>query len=79
VALFFKKINATAVFIAGIVAQITVLVVHLLKTYEVIELGYLMYNFIGCAMVILVGLIIQGFSNQRKGIMVPKNELPDSE
>lgn len=69
VALFFKKINATAAFIAGIVAQITVLVVHLLKTYEVIELGYLMYNFIGCAMVILVALFIQSLMNAK-----PKTE-----
>lgn len=66
-ALFFKKIGGTAAFIAGIVAQITVLVVHFLKTYEIIELGYLMYNFIGCAMVILVALIIQ-----RRGEVDPK-------
>ncbi|MFK7785307.1 MAG: sodium:solute symporter [Crocinitomicaceae bacterium] len=58
-ALFFKKTNATAALVGGLVAQITVLGVHLLKTYEFIELSYLMYNFIGCAMVILVGLLVQ--------------------
>ena len=58
-ALFFKKTHATAALIGGLVAQITVLSVHLLKTYEIIDIGYLMYNFIGCAVVILVGLIVQ--------------------
>lgn len=58
-ALFFKRVHGTAAFIAGIVAQITVLVIHLLKTYEVIDVGYLMYNFIGCVMVILVGIAVQ--------------------
>jgi Na+/proline symporter len=58
-ALFFKKTHATAALIGGLVAQITVLAVHLLKTYEIIDIGYLMYNFIGCAVVILVGVIVQ--------------------
>jgi Na+/proline symporter len=64
-ALFFKRVHGTAAFIAGIVAQITVLVVHLLKTYEVIDVGYLMYNFIGCMMVILVGIVVQGFYKEK--------------
>lgn len=58
-ALFFKTTKGTAALIGGIVGQITVLLVHLLKTYEVIELSYLMYNFIGCAVVILVGVTTQ--------------------
>lgn len=58
-ALFFKKTSATAALIGGLIAQITVLVVHFLKTYEFIDLSYLMYNFIGCAVVILVGVLVQ--------------------
>lgn len=58
-ALFFKSVGGTAALIGGIVGQLTVLTVHLLKTFEVIELSYLMYNFIGCAAVILVGLFFQ--------------------
>lgn len=65
-ALFFKSIKGTAALIGGFVAQITVLIVHLLKTYEVIELSYLMYNFIGCAVVILVGVVIQKILNSRQ-------------
>ncbi len=66
-ALFFKRVHGTAAFIAGIVAQITVLVIHLLKTYEVIDVGYLMYNFIGCVMVILVGIAVQITYTQGRG------------
>lgn len=58
-ALFFKSVKARAALIGGVVAQIVVLGVHFLKTYEIIELSYLMYNFIGCAVVILVGLIVE--------------------
>ena len=66
-ALFFKKTHATAALVGGLVAQITVLTVHLLKTYEIIDIGYLMYNFIGCAMVILVGVIVQKTIGNNKG------------
>ncbi len=68
-ALFFKSVKANAALIGGLVAQITVLTVHFLKTYEVIELSYLMYNFIGCAVVILVGLLVQ--------MAMPKDNLPN--
>lgn len=64
-ALFFKYTKGTAALIGGIVAQIIVLLVHLLKSYEVIELSYLMYNFIGCAAVIIVGLVTQRLINSR--------------
>ncbi|NVK66928.1 MAG: sodium:solute symporter [Flavobacteriales bacterium] len=68
-ALFFKSVKANAALIGGLVAQITVLTVHFLKTYEIIELSYLMYNFIGCAVVILVGLLVQ--------MAMPKDNLPN--
>ncbi len=64
-ALFFKSVKGTAALIGGIVAQIIVLLVHLLKTYEVIELSYLMYNFIGCAVIILVGIFTQRLLTSR--------------
>lgn len=65
-ALFFKSVKGTAALIGGLVAQITVLVVHLLKVYEKIDLSYLMYNFIGCAVVILIGVLTQRLLNMRK-------------
>ncbi|MDB0037732.1 sodium:solute symporter [bacterium] len=64
-ALFFKSIKGTAALIGGIVGQITVLIVHLLVSYEVIELSYLMYNFIGCGVVILIGVATQRLLNDK--------------
>lgn len=57
-AFFFKKIGAKAALIAGIIAQLVVLLVHLLNTYEIIEVSYLMYNVIGSLTVIFIALII---------------------
>jgi len=68
-ALFFKSVGGRAALIGGIIGQLTVLTVHLLKTYEVIELSYLMYNFIGCAAVILIGVIVQKFAGPGKRII----------
>ncbi|MCO4813517.1 MAG: sodium:solute symporter [Flavobacteriales bacterium] len=65
-ALFFKSTKGTAALIGGFVAQATVLIVHLLKTYDVIELSYLMYNFIGCAVVVIVGVTVQKILNSSK-------------
>ena len=67
-ALFFKSVGGRAALIGGIIGQLTVLTVHLLKTYEVIELSYLMYNFIGCAAVILIGVIVQKLAGPEKRI-----------
>ena len=68
-ALFFKSVGGRAALIGGIIGQLTVLTVHLLKTYEVIELSYLMYNFIGCAAVILIGVIVQKLAGPEKRII----------
>nr|AOE13832.1 sodium:solute symporter [uncultured bacterium] len=65
-ALFFKSTKGTAALIGGVAGQITVLIVHLLVSYEVIELSYLMYNFIGCGVVILIGVISQELLNSNE-------------
>lgn len=64
-AFFFERIGGTAAFIGGIFGQIVVLSCHFLTVYEVIELGYLLYNVIGSLTVITVGIIIQLFINQK--------------
>ncbi|XOV68145.1 MAG: sodium:solute symporter [Fluviicola sp.] len=60
VAFFFKWVRSTAAFIAGIIAQLVVFGIHLCVVYEVFKLGYLMYNIIGSAVVILVAILLQG-------------------
>ena len=54
VAFFFKKIGGTAVFWAGIVAQITVILL-----FTTTSIGYLWYNIIGCTLTIALSLILQ--------------------
>lgn len=60
-ALFFKFVGGKAALIGGIIGQLIVLLVHFLQTFNIIELSYLMYNFIGCATVILIGALFQKF------------------
>ena len=63
VAFYFKKIKGNAVFIAAILAEISVIAIDLLNRYELapewLQLGYLWYNVIGCGLVILFGWLIQ--------------------
>lgn len=59
VAFFLKRVKSKAVLIGAFAAQSVVFILHFLTVYEVIELGYLMYNVIGSAVVILVGLVLQ--------------------
>lgn len=58
-AFFFKKVGAHATFFAAIVAQIMVLFIHFAKVYGLFDLSYLMYNIIGSAIVIVLGLLFQ--------------------
>lgn len=59
VAFFFKHIKGRAVFFAGLAAQVLVLALHILTLNEVIELGYLWYNLIGCLAVVVFSMILQ--------------------
>ena len=61
-AFFFKKVDSRAALLAGITGQITVLIIHFMKVFGLIELSYLMYNLIGCSIVVLFGLFITGKS-----------------
>jgi Na+/proline symporter len=55
VAFYIKKIGGHAVFIAAITAEIVVLAL-----FQFTEIPYLWFNFIGCVMVVILGIIIQG-------------------
>ncbi|PHR87161.1 MAG: sodium:solute symporter [Leeuwenhoekiella sp.] len=58
-AFFIKKIKANAVFISALITQGVVILLFSLDYYEVIRLPYLWLNFVGCSLVILLGLILQ--------------------
>jgi uncharacterized membrane protein len=57
VAFFLKKITQKPLLIGAICGQSTVLVLHVLNTFEIIDIGYLWYNVIGSAIVVVVSLI----------------------
>jgi uncharacterized sodium:solute symporter family permease YidK len=56
VAFFLRKIGGTAVFWAAVVAQALVFIL-----YFSLSISYLWYNFIGCALCMMLSLIIQSF------------------
>ena len=68
VAFFLKSVRAQAVFIAGLVAEATVLTFHLLNVYDVISIGYLWYNLIGCAMVFFLAMFFEILSRNPKSV-----------
>lgn len=63
-AFFFKHVNATAALLGGLIGQITVLVLHFLTVYELIELSFLFYNVIASVVVIISALIIQSLTKK---------------
>lgn len=58
VAFFIKRVGGTAVFWGAVLGECIVLTLHFLTVFEVIELGYLWYNLIGCGAVILFSILI---------------------
>lgn len=59
VGFFLKQVGARSVLIATLIAQSTVLVLHVLTLYGKIELAYLWYNLIGCVLVITISALLQ--------------------
>lgn len=62
VAFFFKRIGSNAVFIAALVSQITIFIIHYLNTIGeagIFTMGFLWYNAFGCILVVVFGWILQ--------------------
>ena len=55
VAFFLKRVHGTAVFVAALVAQATILFIH----FSSIELAFLWYNLVAPAIVVVLALLIQ--------------------
>lgn len=62
VAFFLKKVKAKAIFPAALIAEMIVLVCHYLNTQDIIDIGYLWYNVIGCGVVLFLALFFQSIS-----------------
>ncbi|MEO9482077.1 MAG: sodium:solute symporter [Ekhidna sp.] len=68
VAFFFKKVRGTSVFIAALIAQASVIIVHFMTEAGMFNLSYLWYNLIGCGGTIVLSLILQGFIGNKKSV-----------
>lgn len=55
-AFYVKRVQGTAVFWAALLAEVVVLYCYLFT-----DLAFLLYNIIGCVLVVVVSLVIQGF------------------
>ena len=66
VAFFFKKIGGTAVFWAAILSEVVILTLYLLGEKGIINIAFLWYNLIGCVLVIILGLLLQGLIPNKK-------------
>ncbi|SKC66722.1 sodium:solute symporter [Ohtaekwangia koreensis] len=60
-AFYVKRVKANAVFFAALLAQCIVLYCYFFTT-----IAFLLYNIIGCAVVIVAGLILQTFTSEEK-------------
>ena len=61
VAFFLKKVGGHAVFAAAVVSQLTVI-----GLFFRTDIGFLWYNVIGCGLVTVLALILQGFMGPRR-------------
>jgi len=63
VAFYFKYIKGNAVFIAAILAEIVVVIIHILNSNDIapvwLKMGYLWYNVVGCVLVVFFGYLLQ--------------------
>jgi solute:Na+ symporter, SSS family len=70
VAFYAKKIKGNAVFVAALLAEISVITIDLLNRYQMapnwLQLGYLWYNVIGCGLVVIFGYALQSILPSKK-------------
>jgi len=68
VAFFFKYIKANAVFIAAVISQAIIILVHYLNVIDqagLFTMGFLWYNAFGCLLVVVFGFLAQALFRQK--------------
>ncbi len=66
VAFFLKWVKGNAIFIAAIIAQTGVIIIHFLVQIGHLSLSYLWYNLIGCGVTILLSVLFETFGTQKE-------------
>ena len=64
-AFFVKFVKGNAVFIAAIITQLCVVSLFLLDKYEYINLPFLWLNFVGCAIVMFIAILLQSLTKNK--------------
>jgi hypothetical protein len=62
VAFFIKRVGGFAVFVAALIAESIIIFIY----FWGIDIAYLWLNAIGCILVVIISLLIQGFMHERK-------------
>jgi len=70
VAFFFKRIKGNAVFIAALLAEAIVIAVFVMDKMEILHIAYLWLNLIGCMLVVIFALMLQGLDREKGGVAV---------
>ena len=67
VAFYVKFVKGNAVFWAAVAAELCVVYIHVVNengtAVSWLKMGYLWYNVVGCLLVVLFGIILQGINN----------------
>lgn len=67
VAFFFKSVKSNAVFIAAVISQLLIILIHYLNVNEiagVFTMGFLWYNMVGCAFVVILSFVIRAIKDK---------------
>ena len=72
-AFFFKFVKGNAVFISALITQGIVIALYFLDLYDHINLPFLWLNFVGCAIVITIAIILQLTTRNDRTITNQKN------
>jgi len=67
-AFFFRFVKGNAVFWAAVITQSIIFFIYYRFIYMEEEIGYLWLNFIGCALVIIIAMLLQSFNRAKKVI-----------
>ncbi len=71
VAFFFKNVSQKPLLIGAVTGQVTVLTLHFLTVFNLLDLGYLWYNVIGSFVVVIISLLSLLLSGK---IKIPTSE-----
>jgi Na+/melibiose symporter-like transporter len=66
VAFYRKRVGSHAVFISAIVTEIGVIVLNMLSRKGIVPLGFLWYNLVGAAGVVLLSEVLQALIGKKK-------------